>query len=71
MDPWSLLLLYLTVPGGRGLGLGRESNLKLEIAYFKNGKKGLGVDETFLPLGLGFEEIENKKKNGFLRISGL
>lgn len=43
MDPWSLLLLYfITVPGRRGLGLGRESNLKLEIAYFKNGKKGLG-----------------------------
>jgi len=41
MDPWSLLLLYLTVPGGRGLGLGRESNLKLET-YFKNGKRGLG-----------------------------
>ena len=37
MDPWSPLLLYLTVPGGRGLGLGRESNLKLQIAYFKNG----------------------------------
>ena len=43
MDPWSLLLLYfITVPGGRDLGLGRESNLKLEIAYFKNGKKELG-----------------------------
>ena len=42
MDPQSLLLLYLTVPGGRELGLGRESNLKLQIAYFKNGKKGLG-----------------------------
>ena len=35
------------------------------------GKRDWGVDETFLPLGLGFEEIENKKKNGFLRISGL
>ena len=34
------------------------------------GKRDWGVDETFLPLGLGFEEIKNKK-NGFLRISGL
>ena len=35
------------------------------------GKRNWGVDETFLPLGLGFEETENKKKNGFLQISGL
>ena len=26
------------------------------------GKRNWGVDETFLPLGLGFEETENKKK---------
>ena len=26
------------------------------------GKRDWGVDETFLPLGLGFEEIENKIK---------
>ena len=40
-------LQYLTVSGGGGGGdgvwEGKEINWKLEIAYFKNGKKGLGL----------------------------
>ena len=31
------------------------------------GKRDWGVDETFLPLGLGFEETENKKKIDFCK----
>ena len=31
------------------------------------GKRNWGVDETFLPLGLGFEETENKKKMDFCK----
>ena len=42
--------------GGRGLGLEMESNKSLILEW----EKGSGIiDDTFLPIGLGFEETEN------------
>ena len=47
------------------------SNLKLEIAYFKNGKKGPGCWWDIFTTRIGIWGNWKQKKNGFLRISGL
>ena len=43
VDSPAIIIVNLTVSAGRGLGLGRISNLELEVSYFRNGKKGLGL----------------------------
>ena len=65
------IIIVFNCTGGRGLGLGRESNLKLEIAYFKNGKKGLGCWWDIFTTRIEIWGNWKQKKNRFLRISGL
>ena len=65
------IIIVFNCTRGRGLGLGRESNLKLEIAYFKNGKKGLGCWWDIFTTRIEIWGNWKQKKNRFLRISGL
>ena len=66
----SIIIVFNCTRGGGGWVWGGKAIWSWKLPILRMGKRDWGVDETFLPLGLGFEEIENKK-NGFLRITGL
>ena len=62
-----IIMYFITVPGGRELGLGRESNLKLEIAHFKNGKKELGCWWDIFTTRIGIWGNWKQKKMDFCK----
>ena len=61
----SIIIVFYNCTRGRGLGLGRESNLELEIAYFKNGKKGLGCWWDIFTTRIGIWGNWKQKKMDF------